>query len=847
MSKKTGDLRELEERWRAYWLDSGVYRYDPTRGRDETFVVDTPPPTVSGSLHIGHVLSYTHTDLVVRYKRMRGFNTYYPMGWDDNGLPTERRVQNVFSVRCDPRLPYDPDLALEFGRKGDVISVSRPNFIELCGRVVEEDEQKFLDLFQRLGLSCDWNEMYATIDERSRYVSQLSFLNLLDKGEVVHRFAPTMWDIDFQSAVAQAEVEDREKDSDFHKIRFGVEDGGDFVIATTRPELLPGCIAVVAHPDDERYKHLFGKNAITPLFHAPVPIVADEKAEPEKGTGILMVCTFGDMTDIEWWRQLDVPPREVIGRDGRILAAEWGAAPWTTVQADAAQTHYDKLVGLPVERARRTVVEMLEGSGAIAGEPEKIRRPVKFFEKGDRPLEFVLSRQWFIPVMNRKRELIEQGRKIEWHPAMFQKRYEDWVEGLNQDWCVSRQRYFGVPIPVWYAIDAEGQIDYGRVLLPRKEDLPIDPSSDAPPGYTSDQRGQPDGFAGDPDVFDTWATSALTPRIPSGWPGDPERHDKVYPTDLRPQAHDIIRTWAFVTITRSYLEDGSVPWRHAAISGFVLDPDRKKMSKSKGNVVLPTAVLDEFGSDGVRYWAASARLGLDATADPNVFREGKRLVTKIRNASRLVLGFEGESGATTHPVDVALLARLRVVIARATDAWEAWNHALALETIEAWFWSDFTDNYLELSKTRAYAGDPSALGTLRAAHNIILRLFAPFVPFVTEEVWNSIRTSPSSIHLERWPSVEELADVSDDGTFEAVVKVLTSVRRTKSEASVSIRWPVDHLEVSGPQAALDLVARGIDDLSAAGNIAAYELKPALELADLETDVQLGEAPEKPAE
>ncbi len=844
------DLQEMEERWRRFWDDQGVYRYDPSRGRDETFVVDTPPPTVSGSLHIGHVCSFTHTDLMVRYRRMRGDNIFYPMGWDDNGLPTERRVQNVFNVRCDPSLPYEAGLEVAFGREGETIAVSRRNFIELCDQVVSEDEKKFKDLFRRVGLSVDWEQSYATIDERSRYVSQLSFLHLLEKKEVELRNAPTMWDVGFQSAVAQAEVEDRDRDGFFYRIRFGVEGAGgeptgdeSFVIATTRPELLPACIAVTAHPEDERYRHLIGRTALTPLFHAPVPIIADEGADPAKGTGILMICTFGDQADVEWWRELNVPAREVIARDGRILPAPWGDAQWQSRDPDKAARNHDQLAGLTIAQAQRAVVEMLQSAGDLEGEPERVRRPVKFYEKGDRPLEFVVSRQWFVPVMDKKDKLLEQGRRIEWHPELFRKRYEDWVEGLNQDWCISRQRYFGVPIPVWYEIDETGAVNYEKLIVPEKDDLPVDPYAETPTGYSAEQRGRPGGFTGDPDIFDTWATSALTPLIASGWPDDLVRHEALYPNDLRPQAHDIIRTWAFVTITRAFLEDGSIPWKHAAISGFVLDPLRKKMSKSKGNVTLPTEPLDQFGADATRYWAASSRLGVDTAIDNNVFKEGKRLVTKIRNAARLVRLYEGAGGAPTHPLDVALRARLSDVIAAADVEWEAWDHAGALEVIESWFWSDFCDNYLELSKSRAYAGDPSALATLRTGLDIVLRLFAPFLPYITEEVWNADREAPRSIHKQAWPSRDELLGAKDAGLFDVAVEVLTQVRRAKSQAKVSIRFPVERLEIEASQATLELLEPVMDDVSSTLAAESYELRASSD-ESITTQITLGQAPSK---
>ncbi|HVL65160.1 MAG TPA: valine--tRNA ligase [Actinomycetota bacterium] len=846
MSKAKGmdELRDMEARWRRRWEESGTYRYDPTRSRDETFVVDTPPPTVSGSLHIGHVFSYTHTDLMVRYRRMQGDNVFYPMGWDDNGLPTERRVQNVFNVRCDPSLPYDPSLSLAPGREGETLQVARRNFIELCDRVVQEDEKQFKELWQRLGLSIDWSETYATIDRRSRYVSQLSFLHLLESGEAELREAPTMWDVDYQTAVAQAEVEDREREGVFHRIRFDVEGGESFTIATTRPELLPACVAVVAHPEDERYRHLFGKRAITPLFHSPVPIYADESAEPEKGTGVLMVCTFGDAADVEKWRRLDVPAREVIGRDGRIAAAAWGEDPWETLDAPAAQKAYDELTSLFVNQARRRVVELLDEADALDGDAEKTRQFVKYYERGERPLEFVVTRQWFVKILDKKERLLEQGRRVTWHPDFFRKRYEDWVEGLNQDWCVSRQRYFGVPIPVWYRVREDGSIDRSQLIVPPKDMLPVDPAAEPPPGFDESQRGQPGGFIGEADVFDTWATSSLTPLITSGWPDDRARHERLYPTSLRPQSHEIIRTWAFYTITRSMLMDGSIPWDHVAISGWVVDPDRKKMSKSKGNVVLPTDLIDDFGADAVRYWAASARLGVDTTFDTNVMREGKRLVTKIKNAARFVLAFEGEGGEPEHPTDRALVARLRDLVEDVTARWDDWDHAGALAATEAWFWGDFCDNYLEMAKGRAYAGDTSAIGTLRLGLSTVLRLFAPVLPHITDEVWENGFGSGDSIHRASWPRVDELPGGEDDGRFDAAVEVLTQVRRKKSEAKVSLRTPVDHLDVRAPHDVVRRLEGVMDDVVATLNAGSYALVVHEGSQDIVAEASLGEIEKK---
>ena len=810
-------LDGLEEKWGAQWEADGTYRFDRSKSRAEIYSIDTPPPTVSGSLHVGHVFSYTHTDAVARFQRMRGREVFYPMGWDDNGLPTERRVQNYFGVRCDPALAYDPSFAPPAKPPSPPVAVSRPNFVELCVRLTVEDEKTFEELWRRLGLSVDWGMTYTTIGPEAQRASQRGFLHLLASDCAYQKVAPTLWDVDFQTAIAQAELEDRELTGAYHRIRFGGPDGTPIEIDTTRPELIPACVALVAHPDDERYKPLFGSQARTPLFGVSVPFVAHPLAEPEKGTGVAMICTFGDVTDVTWWRELDLETRTIVGRDGRIQAD-----PPPGVEASPA---WADLTGQKMEPARTRIVEMLRESGDLIGDLRPVTHAVKFFEKGNKPLEILSSRQWFIHTLDHQDRLLERGRDLRWHPPYMRARFESWVQGLNTDWLISRQRFFGVPFPLWYRLGDDGSIRYDEPLVPDEARLPVDPSTDVPDGYTVEQRDQPGGFTGEPDVMDTWATSSLTPQIAGRWADDPDLFARVFPMDVRPQAHEIIRTWLFSTVVRSDLEHDTLPWTHAAISGWVLDPDRKKMAKSKGNALTPIGLLDQYGSDAVRYWAASGRPGVDTAFDEGQMKVGRRLSIKLLNASKFVLSRLGPEGEIGAPLDQAMLAGLASLVDEATAAFEGYDYARALERTESFFWS-FCDDYLELVKSRAYGGQgdegaASANRALTLSLSTLLRLFAPFLPFVTEEVWSWWKDG--SVHRATWPSADELRAPAGAGADPLVLQVaswvLGEVRKAKTVAQVSMRAEVARVVVRDTADRLAALGAVAGDVRDAGRIA----------------------------
>lgn len=831
------DLQATEAKWRAEWERRRVYAWNAAESRDTSYVIDTPPPTVSGFLHMGHIYSYTQTDLIARFQRMNGKNVCYPIGFDDNGLPTERLVEKVRGIRAS--------------------DMSRADFIKICHEVVEASEQEFRDLFSSIALSVDWALEYQTISPHSMKTSQSSVLDLFNKGHLTRKPQPSLWDPADRTALAQAEVVEKEMPGFMWDVNFALEggspDGEQFVtIATTRPELIGACGALLIHPDHPKAGDLLGKNAISPLYHVPVPILADEKADPEKGTGIVMCCTFGDTTDIEWWHQHSLPTRVIVDHTGRLTnMPELGGPDWPSLDLEKARETVAALTGVTVKQAKNKVVELLEAAGVL-GEKREVSRMVPCAERSGAPLEIIVTPQWFVKVLDKKAALIEKGRQINWYPEYMRVRYEIWVENLKWDWCISRQRYFGVPFPFWYS---KRPGEEGKIIAAHPDDLPVNPLVDVPRGYTRDE------VEPDPDVMDTWATSSVSPQINSrgvapGFHIDEDRHGKLFPSHLRPQAHEIIRTWAFYTIVKSMLHEDRIPWENIAISGWCLAEDRSKMSKSKGNVVTPHSLLEKYGADCVRYWTATSRLGLDTALTEETLKVGKRLTTKLWNAARFVGGHiaelgdspvspraDVEAGRIVNALDKWVLAKLARAVQTATDENAKYEYADALQAVERFFWGDFCDNYLELVKGRAY-GDVGGEGDKASArfalwHGLetVLRLFAPVLPFMTEEIYEGLFASRhaavGSIHARgNWPALDVMSiDETAEAAGDAAVAILAAVRKSKSLRQVSLKTPVALCKVApganAPKDAAALVAAVQADLAFAGGIQEFAFVDAL--------------------
>lgn len=863
------NAKETETRWQQQWDAAHTYGWRADKSRDQTFVIDTPPPTVSGLLHMGHIFSYTQADFVARFQRMIGKDVFYPMGFDDNGLPTERLVEKVKKVRAT--------------------DMPREEFITVCEGVVKEAEDEFRALFKSVALSVDWKQEYQTISAESRKLSQMSFLDLFQKNRAYRQLQPMFWDPVDQTAIAQAEIEDKELPSAENYILFGLvkkgtwESVGEVKIMTTRPELIPACVAVMCDPSDA--KKYEGLEAVTPLFGVRVPIIADEKVDKEKGTGVVMCCTFGDETDIHWWRKHKLGNRIVLNKFGKLdpqlLEEALKEAQHKEVAAELANkkcTNKDpKHLG-----ARERVLELLAEKNLLT-ETKPITHAVKCAERSGAPLEILPTQQWFVKILDQKEQLKKKADECNWNPEYMKIRIHQWIDGLNWDWCISRQRYFGVPFPVWYAQEVEleevaGEFDgraYKELALGKRigeraiivapvEQLPVNPLSTTPKGFekfkTSDEMAElkawPNSYLAkkdgkifliepDMDVMDTWATSSVSPQLSSKaitkeLAIDGARHTKLFPADLRPQAHEIIRTWAFYTIVKAHLHENTIPWKNLMISGWCLASDKTKMSKSKGNVVTPVELIQNKGADAVRYWASTSRLGADTAFSEDVLKIGNKLVNKLWNATKFVTAHlakiekepvsaaeDVKNGIITETLDLWILTRLSRAVEKATKEFEAFEYCDAREAIEDFFWNDFCDNYLELVKVRIYGkeGEPLSKQQLSAIHAVhhclegVLRLFAPFVPHITEElyshVFDSRHAKTGSIHARgMWPQAASFPrDEKAEGSGLLAVELLNLVRKAKAERNVSIKWPLDVLKVSGDKTKLGAAAQDLADVT----------------------------------
>ncbi|MGL9718492.1 MAG: valine--tRNA ligase [Wolbachia sp.] len=820
MLEEKYSFKEIEDKYNILWESSKVYKWNGEK--DNAFTIDTPPPTISGKLHIGHIFSYCHTDFIARFQRMLGKDVFYPIGFDDNGLPTERLVEQTYKTRAK--------------------EVGREKFIEMCHEVIEKSKQEFKELFKSVGISYDWSLEYHTISKETVTLSQMSFIDLYNKGYAYRKMQPILWDPVDKTAIAQAEIEDKVFESSLNTIVFSTEENEQIHIATTRPELLPACVAVFCHPEDARYTHLVGKTATVAMTGAEVPIIADDKVKIDKGTGLVMCCTFGDELDIYWQQKHNLPMKIIIDQDGRvnlhdvhpgvIPVLDTGIQEKKTVSATEmtkedicnqrreewipVSGHWDDTIGstgmtsivlneingLKVKEARRRIIEILTERGLLI-ESTSISHSVKCAERSGAPLEILPTYQWFIKILDQKAQVLDKVKECNWHPSNMRKRMEVWIEGLSWDWCISRQRYFGVPFPVWYS---KRRGEEGKIILPKAKNLPIDPLKDLPEGYSKEE------VTPDQDVMDTWATSAITPQlnalaVNSEFHLPNHRYDTIFPADLRSQSHEIIRTWAFYTILKAHYHANSLPWKNIMISGWCLADDKKKMSKSKGNIITPNVMLDTYGADVVRYWAANSRLGVDTVYSENIFKIGKRLVTKLWNASKFVSMFTEKHQAiginsVSETMDKWILSKLYKVIEGATNNLLQFEYCEALETIEEFFWKDFCDNYLELVKKRAYGdginseANSSAKQSLVYVLNIILRLLAPFLPYITEEIYHQLYSYNSVHNQGNWPNKEELIyDKHSEGMGDNFVQILNIVRKIKADNNVSVKHLIKKLAI----------------------------------------------------
>ena len=759
MLDKKYNASEKEEKWLNYWKENKIYEFKKD-GR-KVYSIDTPPPTVNGKIHIGHIFSYSQTEMLARYKRLRGYNIFYPFGFDDNGLPSERLVEKEQGKR-----------AHEIGREA---------FSKLCYETTDKYEEDFQNLFSKMGVSTDWGIHYKTVSPSTIKISQKSFLDLVEKGHCYHKESPALWCNECLTSIAQAELETKTIKSTFNYINFTtVEDGKEFTIATTRPELIPAIVCVFVNPKDEKHKSLIGKTAHIPVLDIEVPIMADEKVEMEKGTGAVMCCTFGDQTDIEWWKKYNLPLKNILTANGRIAE------------------NVPKYAGLKIKEARKQIIEDLQAGGYVV-KIEDIEHEVQTHERCGKEVEYAVMKQWFIDTMSHKEDFIKIGNEIKWHPSYMHARYDEWVNNIAWDWCISRQRYFGVPFPVWYCKDC------GEPIFAEKKDLPVNPLVDKPSVEKCNKCGCSE-FVPETDVMDTWATSSVTPLINMRYDEEENFEDILKPMSLRTNASEIIRTWDFYTIVKSFYHFGQRPWDNVMISGFVMAGKGEKISKSKGNSKHePIDLINQYSADVIRYWAGTGRLGTDIVFSDETLLRGKKLVNKIWNVSKFVemhlQDYKEKEFANFEYVDKWILGRFQDMEKQFINYLEEYEIGLALNTLEKFFW-EFCDNYVEIVKHRLYRpeefGEEARYSGQKTVYILLYKLlqdFSIYFPFITEEIFQELYHNNKSIHT---TEIEPLNYSFEDEIKygDQIIEIISQARGEKTNNNVSLKTPIKNLEIA---------------------------------------------------
>ena len=776
MLDKKYNAQEKEQKWLNYWNEEKIY--DFKLDKREIYSVDTPPPTVNGKIHIGHIFSYSQAEMMARYKRLRGFNVFYPFGFDDNGLPSERLVEK------------------EQGKKA--AEIGREEFSKLCYDTTDKYEKEFKELFSKLGVSTDWGMCYKTVSPSTIKISQSSFLDLIDKGHCYHKESPALWCNECLTSIAQAELETKTIKTTFNYINYETTDGEIFTIATTRPELIPAIVCIFVNPNDDEHKHLIGKMAHIPIIDINVPIMADEKVDANKGTGIVMCCTFGDQTDIEWWKKYNLPLKHIFTKDGKI---------------DVSVPNYG---GMKIKEARKQIIEDLQNGGYIV-KIEELEHEVQTHERCGKEVEYAVMNQWFIDIMSHKDDFIKIGNEIKWHPEYMHARYDEWVNNVAWDWCISRQRYFGVPFPVWYCKDC------GEAIFARKEDLPINPLTSKPHIDVCTKCGCKE-FNPETDVMDTWATSSVTPLINMKYGEEETYEDILKPMSLRCNASEIIRTWDFYTIVKSFYHFGIRPWDNVMISGFVMASKSEKISKSKGNSkVEPIDLIDEYSADVIRYWAGSGRLGTDIVFSEETLQRGRKLVNKIWNVAKFIEmhleDYEDKNFDNYEYIDKWILGSFQEMEKGFIKYLDEYEVGLALNTLEKFFWN-FCDNYIEIVKHRLYRpeefGDIPRYSGQKTVHTILYKLlqdFSIFFPFITEEIYQELYHTNKSIHLTEIKPLEfNYASEIENGNL--IIEIISQVRGAKTNNNVSLKTSVKKLYISCDEKLNDAINKAIKDFKA---------------------------------